>query len=216
MQNKTILRKNKARISNILKILKTTYPDVKTQLFHKNPFELLVSTILSAQCTDKQVNRVTKNLFKKLKTPDDFSRASNETIEQLIRSTGYFRNKAKNIKNCSIALIEKHKGKVPQTLEEMIKLPGVGRKTANVVLGAAFGIPGIVVDTHVARISKRLELTNNKDPVKIEFDLMQIIPKKEWSDFSLQLIYFGRETCKARNPACATCPLSRICRFHLK
>ncbi len=216
MQNKAILKKNKARISNILKILKTTYPDVKTQLFHKNPFELLVSTILSAQCTDKQVNQVTKNLFKTLKTPEDFARVSKDSLEQLIRPTGYFRNKAKHIKNCSIALIEKHHSKVPQTLDEMVKLPGVGRKTANVILGAAFGIPGIVVDTHVARISKRLELTNHKDPVKIEFDLMQIIPKKEWSDFSLQLIYFGRETCKARNPACAACPLNRICRFHLK
>jgi len=216
MQNKAILKKNKARISNILKILKTTYPDVKTQLFHKNPFELLVSTILSAQCTDKQVNQVTKNLFKTLKTPEDFARVSKDSLEKLIRPTGYFRNKAKHIKNCSIALIEKHHSKVPQTLDEMVKLPGVGRKTANVILGAAFGIPGIVVDTHVARISKRLELTNHKDPVKIEFDLMQIIPKKEWSDFSLQLIYFGRETCKARNPACAACPLNRICRFHLK
>ena len=216
MQNKAILKKNKARISNILKILKTTYPDVKTQLFHKNPFELLVSTILSAQCTDKQVNQVTKNLFETLKTPEDFARVSKDSLEQLIRPTGYFRNKAKHIKNCSIALIEKHHSKVPQTLNEMVKLPGVGRKTANVILGAAFGIPGVVVDTHVARISKRLELTNHKDPVKIEFDLMQIIPKKEWSDFSLQLIYFGRETCKARNPVCATCPLNRICRYHLK
>ena len=216
MQNKTILKKNKTRISNILKILKTTYPDVKTQLFHKNPFELLVSTILSAQCTDKQVNQVTKNLFETLKTPEDFARVSKDSLEQLIRPTGYFRNKAKHIKNCSIALIEKHHSKVPQTLNEMVKLPGVGRKTANVILGAAFGIPGVVVDTHVARISKRLELTNHKDPVKIEFDLMQIIPKKEWSDFSLQLIYFGRETCKARNPVCAACPLNRICRYHLK
>ena len=216
MQNKTILKKNKTRISNILKILKTTYPDVKTQLFHKNPFELLVSTILSAQCTDKQVNQVTKNLFKTLKTPEDFARVSKDTLEQLIRPTGYFRNKAKHIKNCSITLIEKHHSEVPQTLDEMVKLPGVGRKTANVILGAAFGIPGVVVDTHVARISKRLELTNHKDPVKIEFDLMQIIPKKEWSDFSLQLIYFGRETCKARNPVCATCPLNLICRYHLK
>lgn len=216
MQNKTTLKKNKARAARIRKILKTTYPDVKTQLSHKNPFELLVSTILSAQCTDKQVNQVTKNLFNTLKTPEDFARVSKDSLEQLIRPTGYFRNKAKHIKNCSMALIEKHHSKVPQTLNEMVKLPGVGRKTANVILGAAFGIPGIVVDTHVARISKRLDLTNHKDPVKIEFDLMQIIPKKEWSDFSLQLIYFGRETCKARNPACAACPLNRICRFHLK
>lgn len=216
MQNKTTLKKNKARAARIRKILRITYPEVKTQLSYKSPFELLVATILSAQCTDKQVNQVTKNLFKTLKTPEDFAHVSKDTLEQLIRSTGYFRNKAKHIKNCSIALIEKHHSKVPQTLDEMVKLPGVGRKTANVILGAAFGIPGIVVDTHVARISKRLELTNHKDPVKIEFDLMQILPKKEWSDFSLQLIYFGREICKARNPACAACPLNRICRFHLK
>ena len=215
MQNKPILKKNKSRATKIRKILRTTYPEVKTQLSYKNPFELLVATILSAQCTDKQVNRVTKGLFKKLKTPEDFARASNETIEELIRPTGYFRNKAKSIKNCSIALIEEHNGNVPKTLNEMVKLPGVGRKTANVILGAAFGIPGIVVDTHVARISKRLELTNHENPVKIEFDLMQIIPKKEWSDFSLQLIYFGRETCKARNPACVTCPLNSLCTFHL-
>ena len=216
MQNKNKLKKNKARAAKIRKILKTTYPEVKTQLSYKTPFELLVSTILSAQCTDKQVNQVTKHLFKQLKTPEDFVRVSIDTLEQLIRPTGYFRNKAKNIKNCSKALVEKHNSTVPQTLDEMVKLPGVGRKTANVVLGAAFGIPGIVVDTHVGRISKRLELTNHKDPVKIEFDLMQIIPKKEWSDFSLQLIYFGRETCKARHPACTTCPLNHVCRYPLK
>ncbi|UCD31840.1 MAG: endonuclease III [Desulfobacterales bacterium] len=216
MQNKTTLKKNRARDAKILKILRATYPEVKTQLSYKNPFELLVATILSAQCTDKQVNQVTKRLFKKLKTPEDFARVPIDTLEQLIRPTGFFRNKSKNIKNCSIALIEKHHSKVPQTLDEMVKLPGVGRKTANVILGAAFGISGIVVDTHVSRITKRLELTHHKDPVKIEFDLMQIVPKKEWSDFSLQLIYFGRETCKARNPACATCPLNHICRFPLK
>lgn len=214
MQNKMKLKK--ARAAKIRKILKTTYPEVKTQLSYKTPFELLVSTILSAQCTDKQVNQVTKPLFKQLKTPEDFARVPLNRLEQLIRPTGYFRNKAKNIKNCSIALMETHDSMVPQTLDEMVKLPGVGRKTANVILGAAFGVPGIVVDTHVGRISKRLELTKHKDPVKIEFDLMEIIPKKEWSDFSLRLIYFGRETCKARNPACATCPLNHICRFPQK
>jgi endonuclease-3 len=201
----------KASAAKIRKILKITYPDVKTQLHYRNPFELLVATILSAQCTDKQVNGVTKDLFRKLKTPDDFARASNETIEALIRPTGYFRNKTKNIRNCSVSLLEKYKGKVPQTLDELVKLPGVGRKTANVVLGAAYGIPGIVVDTHVARISKRLSLTENHDPVKIEFDLMKIIPKKEWNDFCLQLIYFGRAICKARKPACSTCPLYDLC-----
>ncbi len=203
--------KSKSRVDKIRKILKATYPDVKTQLYYINPFQLLVATILSAQCTDKQVNSVTPNLFNELKTPNDFADAPNETIEELIHSTGFFHNKAKNIKNCSKALIENYNGKLPKTLDEMIKLPGVGRKTANVVLGAAFGIPGIVVDTHVTRISRRLGLTENKDPVKIEFDLMEIIPKEEWSDFSLHLVYFGRAICKARKPNCPSCPLNGLC-----
>ncbi len=203
----------KARANKICNVLKTTYPNVKTQLNHRNPFQLLVSTILSAQCTDKQVNSVTKGLFNKLATPYDFAGARNETIEKLIRSTGCYRNKAKNIKNCSAILIEKYKGMVPETLDELVKLPGVGRKTANVVLGAGFGIPGIAVDTHVARIAKRLGLTENNDPVKIEFDLMKIVPKKEWSDFSLRLIYFGRAICKARNPICPSCPLHELCLY---
>ena len=211
MAKKTILIKDKARSAKIQHILKTTYPDVKTQLRNANPFELLVATILSAQCTDKQVNHVTKDLFNRLKTPQDFASASNETIEALIRSTGYFRNKAKNIKNCAKSLIEKYNGQVPNTLSELVELPGVGRKTANVVLGTAFNIPGIVVDTHVARISKRLGLSGNHNPVKIEYDLMDVIPKKEWSDFSIQLIYFGRAICKARKPACALCPLYDLC-----
>lgn len=206
-------KKNKNRIAIIRKILKATFPNVKTQLRYRNPFELLVATILSAQCTDKQVNSVTKDLFNKLKTPKDFSHASTETIEKLIRPTGFFRNKTKNIRKCSASLIEKYKGDVPQTLDELVKLPGVGRKTANVVLGAAFGIPGIVVDTHVARISKRLGFTENHDPVKIEFDLMKIIPKNEWNDFCLQLIYFGRGFCKARKPGCSKCPLYDLCDF---
>ena len=210
---KSIMKKNKNQIAIIRKILKATFPNVKTRLRYRNPFELLVATILSAQCTDKQVNSVTKNLFNTLKTPADFAHASTEAIEKLIRPTGFFRNKTKNIRKCSASLIEKYKGDVPQTLDELVKLPGVGRKTANVVLGAAFGIPGIVVDTHVARISKRLGFTENHDPVKIEFDLMKIIPKNEWNDFCLQLIYFGRAVCKARNPGCATCPLYDLCNF---
>ncbi len=213
MAKKTRLIKDKARSAKIQHILKITYPDVKTQLRNANPFELLVATILSAQCTDKQVNHVTKDLFNRLKTPQDFAGASNETIEELIRSTGYFRNKAKNIKNCSKSLLEKYGGQVPQTLDELVKLPGVGRKTANVVLGSAFDIPGIVVDTHVARISKRLGLTENNNPVKIEYDLMEIIPREEWNVFSLQLIYFGRAICKARKPLCPTCPLYALCEF---
>lgn len=205
--------KRKNRTYQICKILKTTYPVVKTQLRHRNPFQLLVATILSAQCTDKQVNMVTQGLFQKLKTPRDFADAPVETIEALVRPTGYYKNKAKNIKNCSRAILEKHNGKVPDNLEELVALPGVGRKTANVVLGAAFGVPGIVVDTHVSRISQRLGLTNHKDPVKIEFDLMKIVPEDDWNDFSLQLIYFGRGTCIARKPRCPICPLRDLCEY---
>ncbi|MBU1053263.1 MAG: endonuclease III [Proteobacteria bacterium] len=202
-----------ARTDKIIKILTKRYPDVKTQLNYNTPFELLVATILSAQCTDKRVNIVTKSLFDKLNTPYDFAKAPDELIEKLIRSTGFFRNKAKNIKNCSKEIIEKYDGRVPDSIEELTGLSGVGRKTANVVLGAAFGIPGIVVDTHVARISQRLSLSVNKDPVKIEFDLMKIIPQTKWNDFCLRLIYFGREICKARKPLCPICPLQKLCDY---
>jgi endonuclease-3 len=207
------MNKDKARSAKIQRILKKTYPEVKTQLRHANPFQLLVATILSAQCTDKQVNSVTTDLFNHLTTPRDFASVSNEALEELIRPTGYFRNKAKNIKNCSKSLLEKYDGQVPQTLDELVKLPGVGRKTANVVLGSAFNIPGIVVDTHVARISKRLGLTKSNNPVKIEYDLMEIIPRENWNVFSLQLIYFGRAICKARKPLCPTCPIYDLCDF---
>lgn len=208
-QDKMNQLKNKAKKIQIL--LKKKYPKVKTQLKHNSPFELLVATILSAQCTDKQVNRATENLFKRLNTPSDFAGAPDKTIEELIRSTGFFRNKAKNIKNCAKKLLKDHDGIVPRSLDELVKLPGVGRKTANVVLGAAFGIDGIVVDTHVARISQRFGLTQNKNPVKIEFDLMKIIPQKGWNDFCLQLIFFGREICSARKPKCALCMFYDLC-----
>ncbi len=202
---------DKARAGKIRKTLRLTYPEVTTQLHYGTSFELLVATILSAQCTDKQVNGVTRDLFKKFNTPKDFAKIPLESLEQLVRPTGFFRNKAKNIKACAQALVEKYHGKVPETLEDLVLLPGVGRKTANLVLGAAFGIPGIVVDTHVVRISKRLGFTESKDPVKIERDLMKIIPKKVWSDFSLHLVYFGREFCTARKPRCKTCPLIKLC-----
>ncbi|CAN2039044.1 Endonuclease III [Candidatus Magnetomoraceae bacterium gMMP-15] len=205
---------NISRINKILEKLKKIYPDVKTQLSHQNPFQLLVATILSAQCTDKQVNAVTSKLFVKLKTPHDFAEVPIERLEKLIHSTGFFRNKSKNIKKCSQILLENYNGKVPDSLEELIKLPGVGRKTANVVLGAAYGISGIVVDTHVKRISQRLGMTKKKDPVKIEFDLMKIVPEKSWNDFSLQLIYLGRQYCKARNPACTKCPILTLCYYN--
>ncbi len=201
------------RTGKIIEILNNTYPHVKTQLDHASPFQLLVATILSAQCTDKQVNRVTETLFSTLKTPRDFMEADPLFLEQLIRPTGYYKNKAKNLKNCAAVLVEKFDGVVPDNLEDLTSLPGVGRKTANVVLGSAFGIPAIVVDTHVSRISQRLGLTDNTNPTKIEFDLMKIIPKDQWDGFSLRLIYFGRQYCRARNPLCRDCPLYHLCGF---
>jgi len=207
------MKRDKSIAAQINRILKAVYPEVKTQLHYRNPFELLVATVLSAQCTDHQVNIVTTLLFQKLASPADFAAAPLDEIEALIRPTGYFRNKAKNIKNCCRMLIEKYNGRVPDRLDELVTLPGIGRKTANVVLGAAFGIPGIVVDTHVGRISKRLALTENSDPVKVEFDLMKLIPQNDWSDFSLRLIFFGRETCKARKPLCPGCPLRDLCPY---
>jgi endonuclease-3 len=204
---------NPSRIKKIRQILKARYPVVKTQLRHESPFQLLVATILSAQCTDRQVNAITPGLFAQLKTPADFVSADIKDIEALIHSTGFYHNKAKNIKNCARALIEFYGGEVPKTLEELVKLPGVGRKTANVVLGAVFGVPGMVVDTHVARISGRLGLTASKNPEKIEFDLMAAIPKKEWNDFSLWLIYFGRSVCMARKPDCPGCFLNHLCPY---
>lgn len=201
------------RVLQIRKILRAAYPDVKTQLRHDNAFQLLVATILSAQCTDRQVNAVTPALFKRLKTPQDFADVPIAELEGLIHSTGFFHNKAKNLKKCARALIDQFNSVVPDTLEDLVKLPGVGRKTANVVLGAVFGKPGMVVDTHVTRISGRLGLTMHKDPVKIEFDLMQGIPRKDWNDFSLWLIYLGRSLCTARKPDCPACFLQQLCPY---
>ncbi len=201
----------KERLSKIRKVLRRTYPDVKTPLDHANPFQLLIATILSAQCTDRQVNRVTGPLFQAYGTPTALAAAPLKQIENLVRSTGFFRNKARNIKHCARALAETYGGEVPADLKALTGLPGVGRKTANVVLGAAFGIPGVVVDTHVARISGRLGLTTHADAVKIEFDLMNLVPRNDWSDFCLRLIFFGRETCTARKPKCPSCPIRRHC-----
>ncbi len=194
-------------------ILDREYPDVTCSLDHNNPLELLVATILSAQCTDERVNKVTRNLFKKYKKAEDYAQTPLEELEEDIRSTGFFRNKAKSIKGLAQMLADKHQGQVPETQADMVKLPGVGRKTANVVLATAFGIPGITVDTHVGRLSQRLGLTENKDPVKIEFDLMEQIPKKKWDKFSLQLIAHGRRTCNSRKPQCPNCPLLKLCPF---
>ncbi|MGM0787864.1 MAG: endonuclease III [Thermodesulfobacteriota bacterium] len=205
------MKKQQQRIREIRKILKARYPHVKTQLRHRSAFQLLIATILSAQCTDRQVNAVTEKLFQHLKTPRDFAEADLETIENMIRSTGFYKNKAKNIKNCAAQILERFDGQVPGSMEELVTLSGVGRKTANVVLGAAFGIPGMVVDTHVARISRRLDLTENRDPEKIEKDLMKIIPQDEWNDFSLRLVFFGRQVCMARKPDCPNCFLAHLC-----
>jgi endonuclease-3 len=203
----------KKRVHAILKILRAAYPHVKTALEYKTPLEMLIATILSAQCTDVRVNEVTKTLFKKLRTAQDYADVPLSDLEELIRPTGFFRNKAKNIKACCQALVENHGGKVPQTMKALVALPGIGRKTANVVLGSAFGIPGIVVDTHVKRLSQRIGLTKEKDPVKIEFDLMPIIPKKDWIALSHQLIWHGRKVCSARKPKCPECPLVSLCDY---
>ena len=201
------------RTDKIRKILRSRYPDVKTALTHRNPFELLVATILSAQTTDRQVNGVTAELFSRYPSAADLAAAPLRDIEAVIRPTGFFHNKARNIRACARALAERHKGRVPGQLEALTELPGVGRKTANVVLGAAFGIPGMVVDTHVKRLAGRLGLTDHTDPVKIEYDLMQVVPKRAWNTFGLQLIHFGREVCHARKPACQDCPLRRLCPY---
>jgi len=201
------------RADKIRRILRSRYPNVKTALTHRNPFELLVATILSAQTTDRQVNGVTAELFSRYPSAADLAAAPLRDIEAVIRPTGFFHNKARNIRACARALAERHKGRVPGQLEALIELPGVGRKTANVVLGAAFGIPGMVVDTHVKRLAGRLGLTDHTDPVKIEYDLMQVVPRRAWNTFGLQLIHFGREVCHARKPACQDCPLRRLCPY---
>ena len=207
------MTKTKKQINALLSRLRAAYPNVETQLRHRNPFELLIATILSAQCTDRQVNAVTGALFQQLPTPEKMANAPISKIENLIRSTGFYHNKAKHIKACAQALVSTFDGLVPQSLDALITLPGVGRKTANVVLGAAFGTPGIVVDTHVARLSRRIGLTRETDPVKIEFDLMKRLPKSAWSDFCLHLIFHGRLICKARKPDCPDCMLADLCDF---
>jgi endonuclease-3 len=200
------------RVGQIIRALKKTYPQATCALNHANPFELLIATILSAQCTDERVNIVTANLFRKYRKPEDYVAASREELERDINSVTFFRNKAKAIQEASRLLIEKHNGQVPQTLEELVELSGVGRKTANVVLGTAFGIPtGVVVDTHVSRLSQRLGLTTNKQPEKIEADLIELLPKKEWIDFSHRLIWHGRRVCQARKPMCEKCSLEKFC-----
>ncbi|MHC4106340.1 MAG: endonuclease III [Planctomycetota bacterium] len=199
------------RVRKIFPILRKTYPQAKIALKHSNPLELLISTILSAQCTDVRVNMVTKTLFKKYTSAKDWAKADVKQIESDIRSTGFFRNKAANIKGACTKVIEEFDGKIPSTMEEILTLPGVGRKTANCVLGNAFGLPGVVCDTHVIRLSRRLGLSPNSDPVKLEFDLAEIIPRKNWLLFSDLLIFHGRNICKARKPDCVNCPIAKYC-----
>ncbi len=202
----------KARIAEILHRLDQMYPDVVCALTHTNPWELLVATILSAQCTDKRVNEVTPGLFKKYPTPADFAAVRPEVLANDIRSTGFFNNKAKSIIGAASRVMSEFGGKVPRTMEELLTVPGAARKTANVVLGSGYGIAsGVVVDTHVTRISHRLDLTKESDPVKIERDLMKIIPQERWILFSHQIIHHGRALCTARNPRCAECLLEPVC-----
>ncbi|MBI2401656.1 MAG: endonuclease III [Gemmatimonadetes bacterium] len=206
------LRNAAQRIRPIIARLKRRYPEAKCALDHQNPLQLLVATILSAQCTDARVNLVTKDLFAKYRTARDYADANPAVFEQEIKSTGFFRNKTKSILGMAQALAERHGGRVPCTMDELTALPGVGRKTANVVLGTAFGInQGVVVDTHVTRIANRLKLTAQKDPMKIERDLMKLVPRTDWTDFSHLLIHHGRQTCEARKPKCEICPVNALC-----
>lgn len=200
------------RTQQIIAGLKRTYPNAHCELNYSNPLELLIATILSAQCTDKQVNIVTADLFKKYRRAEDYANATQEQLEADIRRIGFFRNKAKNIRACCQTLIEHHGGNVPRTMDELHALDGVGRKTANVVLGNAFSINvGVVVDTHVARLSQRLGLTRETSPEKIEQDLMKLVPQPEWTHFSHWLIWHGRRRCSARRPECAVCEIAKLC-----
>jgi len=201
------------RVKKIIRILSKEIPDSTIALKFSNPLELLIATILSAQCTDVKVNQVTLDLFKKYRTAKDYAESNLGTLEEEIRPTGFYRNKAKSVQKCCQELVKRFGGEVPKTLDELVTLPGVGRKTANVLLANAFGIPGIAVDTHVHRVSRRIGLTKNDDPVKIEFDLMEIVPKEAWGHFSNLLIWHGRKTCVARKPLCGICPIRKECDY---
>lgn len=201
-----------SQATEVLTRLKAEYPDAKCALHHHNPLQLTVATILSAQCTDQRVNKVTPALFARYPAAADYAEASLPELEEMIRSTGFFRNKAKSLKGLGQALVDRHDGEVPRTMAELAKLPGIGRKTANVVLGNAFGVDeGIVVDTHVGRLSRRLGLTGEKDPVKVERDLMELVPRDEWTLWAHLLIDHGRAVCQARKPLCGECVLADIC-----
>ncbi|MCX8118887.1 MAG: endonuclease III [Desulfobacterota bacterium] len=203
----------KAKTKKIIELLSRAIPDSAIALNFSSPFELLIATILSAQCTDAKVNEVTKELFKKYRSPKDYAEADLKELEEDIRPTGFYRNKARALQRCCQELVNRFDGEVPNSLEALITLPGVGRKTANVILGNAFGIPGIAVDTHVQRVSRRIGLTKHEDPIKIEFDLMAAVPKEDWTRFSNLLIWHGRKTCGARKPLCDRCVIVKWCDY---
>ena len=209
------LRKNSGKkieeARSIYRILTKRYPNVRCELDFKNPIQLLVATVLSAQCTDKRVNAVTPALFKRYKNASDFAGANLRELQGINKSTGFYRAKAKNIKGLAIKIVTDYNGKVPDKLEELIKLPGVGRKTANVVLGHAFDTPGITVDTHFGRLSRRFGWTKETDPVKVEFAVQKLIPEREWTNLSQRMIWHGRRICHSRKPACGACPIAELC-----
>ena len=202
---------NRKKARAIYRILTKTYPEIRCELDFKNPLELIVAVVLSAQCTDKRVNQITPPLFKKYKSAKDYAKAPLPEIEEFIFSAGFYHAKARHLKGLGTKLVEEFGGKVPSTLEELITLPGVGRKTANVVLGHAFDIPGITVDTHFGRLSRRFEWTNSLDPVKVEFEVGDLIPQPEWTNLSQRMIWHGRRICHSRKPACGACPVAKLC-----
>jgi len=205
------LPEKKVRAQVIYRQLSKSYPNVRCELDYKNAFQLLVATVLSAQCTDKRVNQTTPALFKKYSNPQKMAKAELKDIQNLVKSTGFFRAKAKNIKGLSNIIVEQFDGNVPSNLEDLITLPGVGRKTANVVLGHAFGIPGITVDTHFGRLSRRFGWSKQNNPVKVEFEVGELIPQKEWTNLSQRMIWHGRRVCHSRKPACGDCALAKLC-----
>ena len=208
------LPEKKVRAKVIYRQLSKSYPNVRCELDYKNAFQLLVATVLSAQCTDKRVNQTTPALFKKYPNPEKMAKADLRDIQNLVKSTGFFRAKAKNIKGLSNIIVEQFDGNVPSNLEDLITLPGVGRKTANVVLGHAFGIPGITVDTHFGRLSRRFCWSKQNNPVKVEFEVGELIPQKEWTNLSQRMIWHGRRVCHSRKPACGACALAKLCPSH--
>jgi endonuclease-3 len=208
------LPEKKVRAKAIYRQLTKNYPNVRCELDYNSAFQLLVATVLSAQCTDKRVNQTTPALFKKYPNPKKMAKADSKDIQRLVKSTGFYRAKAKNIKGLSNKIIEEFGGDVPSNLDDLITLPGVGRKTANVVLGHAFGIPGITVDTHFGRLSRRFGWSKQNDPVKVEFEVGELIPEKEWTNLSQRMIWHGRRVCHARKPACGACPLAKLCPSH--